>query len=241
LVTRGRLDRECPNVLDHGVDRHQIDQMTLVHLLDQQLFRDNPRPDLELGCESLHIHGTRGALFKVILLSHGYTFVGKGAPIEFVKCSKHEELVYSRLKKIQGIYVPVLLGSLFLRRPFSYDGIAEIVHLMFMSYAGRTLAKRHEIDQNQLILHAENSLHAIHRLDVLHSDPIPGNMIWNKENDRVMFINFERAKFQKRRTALGSISPNKKRKQEICTRKKSLNKSPNWFDRETQRMRNKLQ
>jgi hypothetical protein len=30
------------------------------------------------------------------------------------------------------MYVPVLLGSLRLRRPSSYDGIAEIIHLMIV-------------------------------------------------------------------------------------------------------------
>ncbi|KAA8643704.1 uncharacterized protein ATNIH1004_010478 [Aspergillus tanneri] len=65
--------------------------------------------------------------------------IGKGAPVEFVELSKHEELVHSHLTPIQGVSVPVLLGSLQLRCPFSYDGIAEIVRLMFVGYAGRTL------------------------------------------------------------------------------------------------------
>jgi hypothetical protein len=75
------LDRECPNVLDHGVDRHQINLKTLIHQLDQQLSNNDLRSDLKLGCESLRVHGTRGALFKVTLW---YTFVGKGTPVEFV-------------------------------------------------------------------------------------------------------------------------------------------------------------
>lgn len=89
----------------------------------------------------MHVHGTRGALFKVTLLSHGYTFVGKGAPIDFVEHAYHEGCVYSHLRPIQGVHVPVLLGGLSLRQPFSYGGIAGIVHLMLMGYAGRTLAK----------------------------------------------------------------------------------------------------
>jgi len=211
-TTWGSLDRECTNVLDHGVDRHQIDLAMLIRLLDDQLSTDALWPNMDLGCESLHIHGTRGALFKVTLLSHGYTFVAKGSPIEFAESSKHEESVYSRLTEIQGVFVPVLVGSLVLRRSFSYDGIAEIVHLMFMGYAGGTLAKRGEIDRRRLVRQAENALHAIHRLGVLHNDPILGNMIWNEETSHVMFIDFERARFQKRRAPLGPISPNQKRK-----------------------------
>lgn len=86
------------------------------------------------------------------------------------------------LLKFQGVHVPVVLGSLGLRRPFSYDGIADMVHMMFMNYAGRMLAKRHQINRNQLVQQAENSLQAIHNLGVLHGDPIPGNMILNEEN-----------------------------------------------------------
>ncbi|KAL2374386.1 hypothetical protein RJ035_003249 [Blastomyces gilchristii] len=239
LATGGKLDWECSNVLDHGVDRHQINATTLIGLLDRQLCSGDLRPDLELGCESLHIHGSRGALFKVTLLSNGYTFVGKGVPVEFVDCLKHEESVYSRLSQIQGIHVPVLLGSLALSRPFYYDGIAEIVHMMFMGYAGRTLAKRHEIDQSQLTQQAEDSLHAIHRLGVLHSDPIPGNMTWNKENGRVMFIDFERAKFQNPRMPLGPVSPNNRRKRALYDKRRS--KCFSSFERETLLMRHDLQ
>ena len=80
------MDKKYPNVLDHGIDRHQIDRTTLICLLDQQLSNNDLGPDFDLGCESLHLHGTRGALFKVTLLSYGYTFVGKGIPIEFLEC-----------------------------------------------------------------------------------------------------------------------------------------------------------
>lgn len=240
LATRGTLDQKCPNVLDHGIGRHSISQATLIRLLDRQLSGYDPRPDLELGCESLHIHGTRGALFKVTLLSHGYTFVGKGAPIEFVEHAQYEECVYSRLRPIQGVHVPVLLGGLPLRQPFSYDGIAEIVHLMLMGYAGRTLAKRHEIEQNWLIRQAEVSLHAIHGLGVLHNDPIPGNMVWNEDSGRVMYIDFERAQFQERRPPLESMSPNQKRKQATEVWGKTPNKRSTCFERETRRMRHAL-
>lgn len=234
LLTGGRLDPKCPNVLDHGVDRHHLNHMTLIRLLDQQLSCDDLGPNSKLGCESLHIHGTRGALFKVILWSHGYTFVGKGVPVEFLECSKREESIYSRLTPIQGVSVPVVLGSLDLHQPFSYDVIAEMVHFMFMSHAGRTLAKRHEIDPSQLIQQAEKSLQAIHQLGVLHIDPIPGNMTWNEERGQVMFIDFERAEIQNRR-------PNQKRKREIGIRGESAKERCSDFERETRRMRYQLQ
>jgi hypothetical protein len=238
LLTGGILDKKCPNVLDHGgTNRHRLNQMTLIHLLDQQLSADCLGPDSQLGCESLHIHGTRGALFKVTLWSHGYTFVGKGVPVEFIECSRREASVYSRLTSIQGVSVPVLLGSLDLRRPFSYDGIAHMVHFMFMSFVGRTLAKRHDIDQNHLIQQAGESLHIIHQLGVLHSDPIPGNMAWNEEYGRVMFIDFERAKIQHNRMPLRIVSPNKKRKRKANIWDESPKKCLSHFEQEIRRMR----
>ncbi|EED14486.1 metalloprotease m41 ftsh, putative [Talaromyces stipitatus ATCC 10500] len=197
LRWRGPLDRKCPNASEHGVDRHRLNTKMAIKLLDRQLSND-PDPNSELGCESLHVHGIRGALFKITLWSHGYTFVGKGGPVEFIECAKREEMMYSHLSAIQGQFVPVVLGGLNLRRPLSYDGIAKMVHLTLMSYAGRNLAKRHESDHAHLIQQAETSLRAIHELGILHNDPIPGNMIWNEENKRVMFIDFERAQYQKR-------------------------------------------
>uniref|UniRef100_A0A093ULW5 Putative cell division control protein 7 like 2 n=1 Tax=Talaromyces marneffei PM1 TaxID=1077442 RepID=A0A093ULW5_TALMA len=227
----------CPNVAEHGVDRHRLNTKLLIKLLDQQLSSD-PDPHSELGCESLHIHGTRGALFKITLWSHGYTFVGKGVPIDFIQCAKREETMYSHLRAIQGQFVPVVFGGLNLRRPFSYDGIAEMVHLTLMSYAGRNLT-RHEMDQTMLIAQAETSLRAVHNLGVLHSDPIPGNMVWNEENQRVMFIDFERAQYQ-RRTPLGPIAANQKRKRVTTVWDKSPNKRSDSFQRELSRMRSEL-
>jgi tRNA A-37 threonylcarbamoyl transferase component Bud32 len=185
------------------------------------------------------MNGKRGALFKITLWSHGYTFVGKGVPIDFIECAKREEMIYSHLRAIQGQFVPVVFGGLYLRQPFSYDGIVMMVHLTLMSYAGRDLARQHDIDEPQLIAQAETSLRAIHNLGVLHSDPIPGNMIWNEEDQRVMFIDFERARYQKR-IPLGTIAANQKRKRVASVWDKSPNKRSDSFQRELSRMRSAL-
>lgn len=67
----------------------------------------------QLGRESLHVNGTRGALFEITLWSHGYTFGGKGAPVEFVKRLKHEQLLYSNITPIQGIRVQMVPALIF--------------------------------------------------------------------------------------------------------------------------------
>ncbi|KAL4893407.1 hypothetical protein BDV59DRAFT_30432 [Aspergillus ambiguus] len=241
LISGGELDWKCPNVSAHGIDRHRLNRTALIRRLNQQLSGDILRPDTKLGCESLHMHGRRGALFKITLWSHGYTFVGKGAPVEFVDRVKNEELVYSRLTPIQGTFVPVLLGSLRLRHPFSYDGIAEMVHLTCMGFAGRTLARKHALDRRKIIQRAEISLQAIHNLGVLHSDPIPGNMTWNEQDRCVMFIDFERSTLQSQgRMPLGTITSNQKRKLEVGNLERSPNKRLNCFEREKRRMINGL-
>jgi hypothetical protein len=238
LRWKGLLDKKCPNASEHGVDRHHLNTKMLIKLLYRQLSNDSD-PNSELGCESLHVHGTRGALFKITLWSHGYTFVGKGVPIDFIECARREEMMYSHLRTIQGQFVPIVLGGLSLRRPFSYDGIAMMVHLTLMSYAGRNLARHDEIDEAQLIAQAETSLRAIHDLGVLHSDPIPGNMTWNEEHQQVMLIDFERAQYQKR-IPLGSITANQKRKRVASVWDKSPNKRFDSFQRELSRMRSEL-
>lgn len=240
LTRGGELDRKCPNVSAHGVDRHRLNGTTLIRQLNQQLSSEVLRPDQKLGCESLHMHGCRGALFKITLLSHGYTFVGKGAPVEFGDRVKNEELVYSRLSPLQGTFVPVLLGSLRLRRPFSYDGIAEMAHLLCMGFAGRTLTRQHALDRREIIQRAEISLQAIHNLGVLHRDPIPGNMTWNERDRCVMFIDFERSTLQNRRLPLSAISSNQKRKRVTGRLKMSPDKHLNCFEREKRRMINGL-
>jgi hypothetical protein len=37
---------------------------------------------------------------------------GKGVPIEFIEHVQHEERMYSRLRPLQGVHVPVVLGGI---------------------------------------------------------------------------------------------------------------------------------
>jgi len=208
LVEGGLLDKMCPNVRYHGESHHRIDQPTFIILMRQQLSKD-----LDTNCQPVGIHGSRGALFKVRLGSYGYTLAAKCTVIDFVGHLKREAAIYERLRPIQGIHVPVYLGNMDLDRPYFYDGIAEIVHMMFLSFGG-TLIHRHikATDEPYLNQRVERSIRAIHQLGVLHRDVMPRNMLWNAEVGQVMMIDFERAEILKSRAALGVISPNRKRK-----------------------------
>lgn len=234
------LDPTCPNVSYHGVDRHQLRPAELIHLLFNQFNPDDLHEDSQLGCQSLHIHGKCGALFKVTLISHGYTLVGKGVPDEFVARSRHEEKIYGRLADIQGRNVPVMLGGLGVDS-FYADGGVQISRLILMGYAGTPIMKAIKQcpeHRDGLIDKAVLSLRAVQKCGILHSDPIPNNILWNGENGRAMLIDFERATVSEQRTPLMAMSPNRKRKR-VDTSAKNRSES-GAFDREIQRLRNFL-
>ncbi|OAA34931.1 Protein kinase-like domain protein [Cordyceps fumosorosea ARSEF 2679] len=240
LKTQAPLDPTCPNVSVHGVNRHRLSLAALIRRLSKQFSPQDLHPDTQLGCKSLHTNGTRGALFKVTLLSHGYTFVGKGVPAEFVGYSKHEESVYAHLAEIQGLHVPVVLGGLDVPSLY-YDGIVQIVRIMLMSYAGAPIARaitQWPEHRDRMIRKAEISLRAVQRCGVLHSDLIPDNILRNSRNDQVMLIDFERAAIPEQRTPLMPVPSNRKRKR-VDQSAKSQRESV-AFDREFRRLRNHL-
>lgn len=164
-------------------------------------------------CETLGIHGSRGALLKVILSSHGYTVPAKCTIPEFRKHLLHEAAVYDRLRPIQGIYIPFHLGSIDLTHPYSYDGIAYLEHMMLLSPSGQSLNLALEkLDQAGLVSKLTESPSAIHARNVVHKDPAPRNWSYNPESNNVVFFDFERAEIPKQRPILDPISPNRKSK-----------------------------
>lgn len=131
LVRGDVLDADCPNVELHrhrnsnaegGTNthsRHRISLSKFLQLLSQQL-----KCTLGYGITSLNVTGARGALFKVSLLDHGYTFISKGTVEAFIPDLEHEARVYRRLERVQELHVPVFLGAIdlrFLKRTYFYD------------------------------------------------------------------------------------------------------------------------
>ncbi|PGH08937.1 hypothetical protein GX51_00994 [Blastomyces parvus] len=217
LVNGGPLDRTCPNVREHGTEVHKIDHPTFLSLLKAQILQEVVDPWTQpLGCESLHRHGARGALFEVILFQYGYTLVGKGFPPEFGHYLRHEKALYNHLQPIQGVHIPVCLGTIDVsKRPMFYDGIADIPHLLFLAHAGTEVSKC-DVAEAQIVSAASEALQAIHALGVLHRDAETRNMFWSAEDENVLVIDFERAEILlPERAPLGNTSPNQKRKREI--------------------------
>ncbi|KAK5219830.1 hypothetical protein LTR47_011366 [Exophiala xenobiotica] len=77
-ITRRRaLDHTCPNFVKHQEisesGMHELDAPSLTRLVQAQL-----EDDMDHNCDPLGITGSCGAIFRVTLASHGYTFVAKG-------------------------------------------------------------------------------------------------------------------------------------------------------------------
>lgn len=148
-------------------------------------------------------------------MSHGYTVVGKGTVLAFVKDLRHEAEVYQRLATVQGVHIPIYLGSIDLDKPYYYDAGIYIVHLMLLSWAGKCLDGNKTLTDTDKQSGESNlvcTVNAIHRAGVLHQDIQMLNLPWNEETKRVMMINFDRARILKAvRPALLSMSPNRMR------------------------------
>jgi len=230
LVAGVNLDPSCPNVSDHRGKRHENNQHRLNHqtfltLLQKQLGRN--RDD---DCYPLGRQGARGALFKVTLTSHGYTVAAKGTVAAFVKDLQYERQVYQRLTDIQGICVPVCIGSLDLAHPYYYDIGVLIVHMMILSWAGESLDDSKILkcgDRKVLEAMVMHSIEDIHQAGVLHTDTRAANMLWNQETGRVMLIDFERSEMiEGCRQVLSESSPNRKRKRGL-SKEQALDKMGN--------------
>ncbi|KAI9783450.1 MAG: hypothetical protein M1816_001374 [Peltula sp. TS41687] len=192
LVRGLPLDERCPNVEAHrqlGSGRHALDRDGLRQLVEEQLFHD----DDDAGFESLDRSGWAGALFRVTLLSHGYTFVGKGTVAPLVRVLRKEAHMYSRLDSIQGTAVPVYLGSVDLARIFWLTCSVPIEHVLLMSWGGEE-AWQLEQDGVMLARETRRTIKEVQQLGVYQCDVREPNLLWNEELGRVLLIDFERAK-----------------------------------------------
>ena len=201
LLEGGLLDQSCLNAREHGGSHHEISRRTFIKLMRQQLACS-----LDTNCESLNASGCRGALFKVRLASHGYTLVAKGTLLQNVHHLQEEAAIYKRLRPIRGVHVPVHLGNLHLAHPFYLDGLAIIVHVMFVSFSGVPILPYMDLnpaEEEEMIRQTRRSIHAIHELGVLHNDLGLCNILWNTELGCTIVIDFERSEIvEKERSCL---------------------------------------
>jgi len=183
---------------------HALDQKTLVRHMLRQLTQD---PD---ACEPLgrQKQGARGALFKLTLESHGYTFVAKGTVVAFEVKLKHEGLVYRHLTEAQGELIPVYLKNISLTRAYFLDFKVRIVHMLLMSWGGEQV----EHSSTGWEVDAETTRKKLLHYGVEHHDVRPPNVLRSSEGGKVILVDFERSEIWKRAPALQEISPNKRRR-----------------------------
>ena len=190
LSTKGALDPSCANYDFHprvttrrGIERHAISVVQLRELLLAQIQKT-----MNTNIEPLGIQGSRGAIFKLTLESHGYTMIGKGTPPHYVPDLRHEKAVYSHLHEIQGTTIPVCLGAIDSPRRYFYDVDVDIYHWLLMSFAGKSLdwgefeacKPTRDAMRNQLV-----------RYGIFHPDLSPNNFLWDEAAKKLMVIDFE--------------------------------------------------
>ncbi|TWU71093.1 hypothetical protein ED733_002868 [Metarhizium rileyi] len=218
LVRGYALDQSCPNaaIHRHGATTHH-DGAALRHPVDHaqwlNLLRAQLETTLDDGITPLKQSGARCVLFKVTLLAYGYTFVSKGTIEAFIPDLEREAAVYRRLDDLQSILVPVFLGAVDLRplnRTYFLDLRVYIVHLTCLAFGGEDLYERRgamDITEQQV----KDSLRAIHDRGVIHKDVRAPNILFCRETNGVMIIDFERAVLlDPPRRPLAKVAPNKR-------------------------------
>lgn len=215
LVRRRPLDDACPNVAAHRAqgtnNLHALERKTLAQRIRHQL-----EENLDHGCEPLGKQGARGALFKLTLDSHGYTFVAKGTVEAFIPHLKHEGRIYRHLASSQGDLIPVYLGNISLVDPYFLDFGVRIVHMLLMSWAGEQAQKDTMSSMaRDIAQETKQAVVEMRKYGVEHSDVRPPNVLWNSENAKLMLIDFERSLILKQASTLQEMLPNGKRKRGV--------------------------
>ena len=129
------------------MEQHRQRQEDTVHGMNlatfHQLLQSQLVADIDHHCQPLSMQGSRGALFKITLVSHGYTFVAKGTVEAFVDDLRHKGDIYYRLRSLQGSAVPVCLSNLDLKRTYFLDVGVKIIHMLLMSWEETAYTNEH--------------------------------------------------------------------------------------------------
>ncbi|KAI9808450.1 MAG: hypothetical protein M1826_004148 [Phylliscum demangeonii] len=140
-------------------------------LVQRQIEAD---PDHDI--EPMGKQGARGALFKLTLATHGYTFVGKGTIDVFVDELQHEGAIY----RPSRASVPVCLGNIDLESPYFLCKGVLIIHMLLMSWAGEEADRD---PRRKRIRHLEvevaRTTEEVLQAGVRQGDLRRANLLWN--------------------------------------------------------------
>ncbi|KAG5989138.1 hypothetical protein E4U52_005895 [Claviceps spartinae] len=181
------LDKNCPNVKDHG-SKH-IDRQEFLRLMRDQLDGENAHAH----CKPINASGHIGHLFKICLLPHGYTLVTKAVGLCDSAPLIHEEKMYNYLRDLQGRFIPACAGYIELKWIFrgeAYDNTA-FRHFLFLSYAGKPVLKALSKVNYSVVREVLDALAQLHQRRVMHRDAAPRNMLYDARTGRYMVIDLE--------------------------------------------------
>ncbi|KAG5998781.1 hypothetical protein E4U52_004773 [Claviceps spartinae] len=190
LTFGGSLDEKCPNAKDHGTEH--IDRLEFLRLIGKQI---EAYPRINAQCFPLSASWSVGSLFKIRLLSHGYTLVAKAFYRSDRGAMCHEEEMYNILRDLQGDYIPVCPGHVVLSRGMycSHYERTYFKHFLFLSYGGRpvlhALPKVKEAITNQIL----TALAQLHKHRVLHHDAELRNILYDERTGKCMVVDLERS------------------------------------------------
>ncbi|KAG6020493.1 hypothetical protein E4U40_006054 [Claviceps sp. LM458 group G5] len=190
LTFGGSLDEKCPNAKDHGTEH--IGREEFLRLIGKQL---EAYPRISAECYPLNSSGSVGSLFKIRLLSHGYTLVAKAVNRYDQDTMYYEEKMYNILRDLQGDYIPVCPGHVVLSRGMycSHYEWSYFLHFLLLSYGGRpvlhALPKVEEAITNQIL----TALGQLHKYRVLHHDAEPRNILYDERTGKCMVVDLERS------------------------------------------------
>ncbi|PKK42474.1 hypothetical protein CI102_13171 [Trichoderma harzianum] len=190
LVRGGYLNNGCPNVTLHGRGlASSFAGLSVRHPVSHSKWLQLLRKQLEVSLDD-----------GVVPLSNGGS---RGTIRAFIKDLGHEAAVYKRLKPAQGVSIPVFLGTIDLRainKIYYYDHRVYIVHLIFLSWGVTSWT-----------MLGLPTLRSIHLQGVVHNNVQGTNILFNPETNRIIIINFKKAKFmQPPRHPLNQLVPNKR-------------------------------
>ncbi|CAG1960520.1 unnamed protein product [Fusarium graminearum] len=107
---------------------------------------------------------------------------------------------------LQGMFVPVCLGTVHLTKPYYYDsGVYK--DFMFLSYGGRPFLKHSGEVSPGIANEILAALGRLHQHGVLHHDAEPRNVLYDKRAEGYMIVDLMMAEFHNRQP-LGPINVN---------------------------------
>ncbi|KKZ66527.1 hypothetical protein EMCG_01121 [[Emmonsia] crescens] len=193
LSKGGSLDHRCPNVTFH-----QQGKTCSYHLFSKEklcaLVKDQLAHNLDENCECLDkkgMYGAVGVLFKISLTGYGYTFVAKGVQLLDEECLSNEASVYAHLSHLQGVAIPVYLGTIQLVRSYNLVSCAVVTSMMLMSWGGNSLHSAVHDQGVNIAAETKRSIREVETAGVFSLDVREANLLWNEEQQRVMMIDFD--------------------------------------------------